>query len=323
FNALSYMWGDPMVTELISLDNEELLVTTSLHAALRQMRGKAETIIVWVDAICIDQSNIDERSSQVGMMGAIYSSAQLVYAWLGEGNADTDAAIEIIQNWTVEMDKPLAEVEDPVEYVSQLVTEESIKMPLTQALTGSIFDPLQSFLSRPYWRRVWTVQELVLSSNATIVCGKQQVSFQKIIYFKSLWDILKITDRIPGLPSWAVDYSYKELEGSFRDYSHCTRSADSAASTTISSTLDPMILSTQGAFLDTVNSFVRVHMPAVTKSEQKAVFVTRSGHVGYGPNGIQEGDEVCILPGCQYPMLVRKKGQAYQVVGACVVYGIM
>jgi hypothetical protein len=95
------------------------------------------------------------------------------------------------------MDKPLAEVEDPVEYVSQLVTEESIKMPLTQALTGSIFDPLQSFLSRPYWQRVWTVQELVLSSNATIVCGKQQVSFQKIIYFKSLWDIFKIvTDRI-------------------------------------------------------------------------------------------------------------------------------
>jgi hypothetical protein len=57
--------------------------------------------------------------------------------------------------------------------------------------------------------------------------------------------------------------------------------------------------------------------------EQKAVFVTRSGHVGYGPDGIQEGDEVCILPGCQYPILVRKKGQAYQVVGACVVYGIM
>jgi hypothetical protein len=190
------MWGDPMVTEPISLDNEEFLVATSLHAALRQMRGKAETIIVWVGAICIDQSNIDERSSQVGMMGAIYSSALLVYTWLGEGNADTDAAIEIIQNWTVEMDKPLAEVEDPVEHVSQLVTEESIKMPLTQALTGSIFDPLQSFLSRPYWQRVWTVQELVLSSNATIVCGKQQVSFQKIIYFKSLWDILKIvTDR--------------------------------------------------------------------------------------------------------------------------------
>jgi hypothetical protein len=77
---------------------------------------------------------------------------------------------------------------------------------------------------------------------------------------------LRKTDRIPGLPYWAVDYSYKELEGSFRDYSHCTRSADSAASTTISSTLDPMILSTQGAFLDTVNSFLRVHMPAVTKS---------------------------------------------------------
>jgi hypothetical protein len=78
------MWGDSMVTEPISLDNEEFLVTTSLHAALRQMRGKAETIIVWVDAICIDQSNVDERSSQVGMMGAIYSSALLVYAWLGK-----------------------------------------------------------------------------------------------------------------------------------------------------------------------------------------------------------------------------------------------
>lgn len=63
-----------------------------------------------------------------------------------------------------------------------------------------------------------------------------------------------------------------------------------------------------------------LHYPSLG---QKSLFITETGYVGYGPFGISDGDQIIILPGCQYPFLVRKKGEFYQVVGICRMYGIV
>ncbi|RTE83193.1 hypothetical protein BHE90_002270 [Fusarium euwallaceae] len=90
FVALSYVWGDPNIKELISLDNQPFPVTKNLAAALKQIRNKwtledspHRVESLWVDAICINQRKPDERTQQVQLMGRIYKSAAVVLAWLG------------------------------------------------------------------------------------------------------------------------------------------------------------------------------------------------------------------------------------------------
>ena len=85
YEALSYVWGSPKSPRRILLNDRDFLVTQNLEAALRQLRphdGDPRTI--WIDAICIDQRNDEERDEQVGRIDSIYRSAAGVIAWLGQ-----------------------------------------------------------------------------------------------------------------------------------------------------------------------------------------------------------------------------------------------
>ncbi|TVY12667.1 Heterokaryon incompatibility protein 6, OR allele [Lachnellula arida] len=82
YEALSYCWGNPAHTAKIAVDNAgELGVTDNLHAALRRLRFPDQVRVLWIDALCIDQSNLKERSAQVQRMGDIYRT-QYAY-WSG------------------------------------------------------------------------------------------------------------------------------------------------------------------------------------------------------------------------------------------------
>ena len=83
FNAISYVWGDPNITLPITIDGEPLAITRNLCNALQRLRKTDETLIIYADAACINQSDVNERSQQVQLMGEIYSSAQEVFIWLG------------------------------------------------------------------------------------------------------------------------------------------------------------------------------------------------------------------------------------------------
>ncbi len=119
--ALSYTWGcpdedDPAtgvrdgVTDkapfLIYCEGKTLEVTENCYNALQRLRevgakagGSAQDLeFCWIDAICIDQSNLDERAAQVVIMADIYASARLVVIWLGEIDPDMTGAISSI--WT-------------------------------------------------------------------------------------------------------------------------------------------------------------------------------------------------------------------------------
>ncbi|KAI9155639.1 Heterokaryon incompatibility protein [Paramyrothecium foliicola] len=88
FAALSYAWGDPANTMQIRVDNQLFGVTTNLEIYMRKAAttsGHIEDEYLWIDALCIDQSNITERNAQVQRMGAIYAHARQVIVWLGLG----------------------------------------------------------------------------------------------------------------------------------------------------------------------------------------------------------------------------------------------
>ena len=79
FEALSYCWGDPIVTQPIKLQGLDYSVTTTLAAALRYPRRQDRPGVIWIDAICINQSDNNEKNHQVPLMREIYQIASKVH----------------------------------------------------------------------------------------------------------------------------------------------------------------------------------------------------------------------------------------------------
>jgi Heterokaryon incompatibility protein (HET) len=89
YEALSYVWGGKTPVEEISVDEEKCSARRNPAAALRALRHKTEDRFLWVDAICINQKDLDEREMQVGLMKEIYDGTSELLVWLGpESPAD-------------------------------------------------------------------------------------------------------------------------------------------------------------------------------------------------------------------------------------------
>jgi len=130
YEALSYVWGDPYQTLPIYVDSNQFPVTINLHAALLRLRDHSFERTMWVDAICIDQSNNGERKQQVQLMAKIYSNAYRVIVWLGEEAVEIKGALE---------DIGLAANEE--------LTESSKKERKQQAILN--------LLQKPWFQRIW------------------------------------------------------------------------------------------------------------------------------------------------------------------------
>jgi hypothetical protein len=94
YTALSYQWGKDKRHVPINVDDGNVLVTANGDAALTQLRKTNGVNYLWIDAICINQDNIDEKGFQVAMMDQVYSKAESVIIWLGEACDDSDGALE-------------------------------------------------------------------------------------------------------------------------------------------------------------------------------------------------------------------------------------
>lgn len=94
YDALSYVWGDTHATLPIYVDKNRFNVTENLHAALLHLRDHSFERIIWVDAICINQKDKQEKEQQIRLMYKIYTYANCVIVWLGEEANDSDQALE-------------------------------------------------------------------------------------------------------------------------------------------------------------------------------------------------------------------------------------
>jgi hypothetical protein len=181
FTALSYVWGDPTITEPITVNGQPFTITINLVAALRSVQKhwcdlyperNAEDIRLWADAICIDQSNMDERSNQVQLMSSIYSGAELVLAWVCEARPAMTSAAIISATITSAMDTiktitmRTAGLEDnEILQLDWMRQEPSFYEESKTAIITPKWDDLDTFRSQTYWTRIWTYQELVLARN--------------------------------------------------------------------------------------------------------------------------------------------------------------
>jgi hypothetical protein len=148
YTALSYTWGMKTSLSTVSVNGYRLEVTKNLEIALRHLRLIDDTKTLWIDALCIDQNNTLERNQQVQLMAQIYGTATETIIWLGPTTDGSD--------WV--LDKLISgEVED------------------NDAFAFSY--RLLQLLSRPWWTRVWVIQEVAYSRAAIIRCGDRSISF--------------------------------------------------------------------------------------------------------------------------------------------------
>jgi hypothetical protein len=92
YEALSYVWGNPIYVDSLQFPSGHLDITPNLAAALRHLRFPDRVRVLWVDAICINQGNLLERAQQVQIMGHIYAKARQVLCWLGRDAPESRAA---------------------------------------------------------------------------------------------------------------------------------------------------------------------------------------------------------------------------------------
>ncbi|KAG4440146.1 hypothetical protein IFR05_004355 [Cadophora sp. M221] len=147
YTALSYVWGDASDPRTIHVDRQPFSITRNLHDALECLRDDKRVLSIWADAICINQSDIPERSSQVKQMGHIYSSATHTVIFLDSSSWDLDVVLREF---------------------GQVVGQEPVISVKQLELVWSHFSHV---MSRPWFRRVWILQELVLSKDPFVQCG--------------------------------------------------------------------------------------------------------------------------------------------------------
>jgi Heterokaryon incompatibility protein (HET) len=178
FEALSYAWGsteNPVAITVGTTDEFFLSVTHNLATALPCLRYEDRSRVLWIDAICVNQQDLDERSSQVKRMGEIYPLAHRVVVWLGPEENDSSLAFKILQSLgsQVEVDWEAKTIVDPTNRLSW-VAEGQI-LPISELQLRAIY----LLLMRPWFERLWVRQEILLArENAIMACGNIIVPFQ-------------------------------------------------------------------------------------------------------------------------------------------------
>ncbi|PTB66809.1 hypothetical protein BBK36DRAFT_1158765 [Trichoderma citrinoviride] len=180
YEALSYTWGPPDVRENIFIDGRQLSVTVNLYLALQQLRQRDEDRILWIDAICIDQQNLKERGHQVQQMGDIYKQADRVLFWLGAGTDETDIFIksmQLLHRLCIRYPCKSCKLDDS--RWEDLWKDVQLQLKATHGnsnLESRQRQGLEIILDRPWFRRVWILQEVANAKSALLYCGTQSVS---------------------------------------------------------------------------------------------------------------------------------------------------
>jgi hypothetical protein len=203
--ALSYCWGDAAVRKEIRINEESVQVTSNLESALRHLRSKGYKRL-WIDAVCINQKDGFEKSHQLLWMGSIYRRAKEVVAWAGDETSDFSKALEFIDSpWDILQERnevPPAEptgffydseyVDYPWAFPSLRAASENAKRkekelstpkPVPETFETPPIEKLRAFrafLDRPYWRRVWIIQELALARYSSIHCGSHTIDWLRL-----------------------------------------------------------------------------------------------------------------------------------------------
>ena len=187
FDALSYVWGDATHLMPILVDNKLFLVTRNLFEALHSFRkNKVVSGFLWIDAICINQQDVNERNHQVTLMRQLYSQAKKVRIWVGPESEHTGVLFDRLEDCGGEQNRPRASIGNA--------------MGLVDIESGCLYG-LLDLLAREWWSRLWVVQEFALAQDPVIHCGSHVFDFGRLQEI-----LVTLTTLISDLPKDSLVY---------------------------------------------------------------------------------------------------------------------
>ncbi|KAJ6780798.1 hypothetical protein PWT90_04564 [Aphanocladium album] len=186
FEALSYRWGKEQATESILVNGVETRIQQNLLDALRHLRsnhveegGKR----YWIDALCINQKDKDERNAQVKIMGKIYFRASVVIIWLGKEYEKYGKELPQLQQLgreagTASAAMAQATVPGDAEVAEGTTNSSTPGLNLAKALYHD-----------KYWNRVWIVQEAGLAGRLIVCFGNCITSWDNFIHLLTMHNV--------------------------------------------------------------------------------------------------------------------------------------
>jgi len=211
YTALSYMWGEESCNK-ISINGDDFYIYDNLFDFLTLRSTNAEicrNTYLWVDQICIDQSNIDESNHQVNLMSKIYQVATSTIVWLGlpgKGNAMGGNVASKVTSAIRELvctSQSLTRIAIPVEDFIAPAELNSAADVLCRHPLGII----RLLESAEFWKRLWIIQEILLSKHVVLQCGPHTIEWAHLERCFELWVPLdqKLT---------TASFAYSALQGS-------------------------------------------------------------------------------------------------------------
>ncbi|KAK1751192.1 hypothetical protein QBC47DRAFT_417605 [Echria macrotheca] len=220
YEALSYTWGSPDRVLGITVNGKRMLIPPSLYTALNYLRLPDRDRVIWVDAICIDQDNMNERGHQVQHMGNIYTHAERVIVWLGAPTNEANLLMDCLADLEEEdARRPSAESKWKLRYLrmSELLNSFLSKSDTPHKLRDHLRDGLESLLERSWFRRVWILQEVANARAALVCCGTRAILARtmaiapRLLHITPNFHCQAVLDIMPG-PSRMNSWWWKRRE---------------------------------------------------------------------------------------------------------------
>lgn len=204
YEALSYEWGDsngPKHTILVN--GQPVQIRDNLFYALLSLRAMSVFEPLWIDALCINQDDVQERNHQVGMMDLVYKSAGKVRVWLGRENASIAQAFDVLARLVAAAPKEAKLVVDQnykssqqshrtasqhrsscENYrIKQRITQRALTdlmLPFLKSISNWEWDCLILLVKKSYWTRIWIIQEYILARDVILCSGKNCINSEAL-----------------------------------------------------------------------------------------------------------------------------------------------
>ena len=173
YEAVSYAWGQEDSPNLLYTQQGTLTIRKNLESLLRYLRLPTQARRLWVDAICINQSDVHERARQVQYMRHIYKHATRAIVWLGMRTPGVEDAFLIarqIAEYRRSATGPMGQDQGSNELVTQVLMA-----------NWEARNRLEELLRRPYFTRMWCVQEVLVSNWVVAQCEDLEIDFADLI----------------------------------------------------------------------------------------------------------------------------------------------
>lgn len=174
--AISYAWGEKSVVGyFLDSDGAETPLGYSkvILDIISTLVPAGGTLYLWIDAICINQEDPDERASQVAIMDDIYRQAEQVIIFLGTADDASTRAMDLLQ-----LTRGFIQANGDV--LPALRIDDFEKRSLGTGIPPASWAAVARLLSKPWFNRCWAVQEVALASDALAVCGRHAVRWDEL-----------------------------------------------------------------------------------------------------------------------------------------------